>query len=83
MILNTIQIIIMKWNFLIILKLSYNLCFNIIIYIKAIYRLIIYNVFLSFFGAFKAGNLKNPGNKDNPNGYSIDKQKLINVSLIN
>ena len=38
--------------------------------------------FLSFFAALKAGILKNPGIKFNPNGYAIDKQKLIKVSLI-
>ena len=53
------------------------------IYIKANNPLILYIHFLSFFGALKAGILKNPGNKFNPKGYTIDKPKLYKVSFIN
>ena len=37
--------------------------------------------FLSLFLALNEGILKIPGNKLIPNGYNIDKAKLINVSL--
>ena len=43
----------------------------------------LYRHFLSLFLALNAEILKNPGNKFIPNGYNIDKPKLINVSLIN
>ena len=38
---------------------------------------------LSFFFALKDGILNIPGKRFKPNGYSIDKPKLINVSFIN
>ena len=42
------------------------------LYIKAIILLNLYKHFLSFLFALKAGILKIPGNKFNPNGYNID-----------
>ena len=45
--------------------------------------LIPYIILRFFFLAFNEINLNNPGNKFNPNGYIIDKVKLIKVSLNN
>jgi hypothetical protein len=51
-------------------------------YMIAINKLNLYIHSLSFFFAFKDGILNNTGIIFNPNGYSIDMPKLINVSLI-
>ena len=50
---------------------------------SATYPLRIYKYFLSLFFALNTGILKNPGIKFKPNGYIIDKVKLIMVSIIN
>ena len=50
---------------------------DILYYIKAIYPLSIYKYFLSLSFALNAGILKNQGSKFKPNGYIIDKMKLI------
>ena len=42
----------------------------------------LYIIFLSFWGALKAGILNKPGNKYIPRGYIIDNPKLIIVSFI-
>ena len=51
-------------------------------YSNAIYLLISYKVFLSFFFDFKAGILNNPGMRFIAKGYNIEIPKLNNVSLI-
>ena len=56
---------------------------TIINYIKETILLILYKISLSFFSAFKADILSSAGNKLKPNGYNIDKLKVIKVSLIN
>ena len=48
----------------------------------AIILLKLYKISLSFFDALKAGILKSPGSRFNPNGYSIDKPNVIKVSSI-
>ena len=69
--------------FIIYLYIIYNYLKLLIYYIKATIRLNVYKHFLSLFFALKAGILKIPGNKFNPNGYIIDNPKLIKVSFIN